>query len=489
MSYINEDIDFEIEDESFEESEEDENRDLFEIKWTREHELLIKISDILDNDIEISFDDLRNKIFKLIHDKYPYIYSEDISKMPETFIDLLKHLESPICSTDELEDYLYSEDKYIKSAVASNINCTSEMLDDLYSSDYDCDAHFSIASNPNCSNKTINGINNDESTLGRIGLALNVNVNEDAFNNLQYVNSRYRKLLLKNPKCSLKVFEESAEDSRFLPYILINNNCPDYIKCYAIENSLMQFDADSIEFINKKVINGCLSQTIIDFIAESNLKNLLSVECNNYINTHKTNNGVNYNELFKGVFVSKEYPKNTIDFESLSGQYKYSEHYNEGYGFQGNIRYVFDFYGDDGLKVYSQIREFGTNEVAFGEAPLTTTSGIEYWAFKKLIENGIAVKTNKTYRNCGDNYNHDIYCFDEYDYNGYKIGISKNCAKRIEPIYWKLDFDGFNCTSNLYYRLANKSEHENIPKYISEDLKYVAPGHRVEDGVQLKLKL
>ncbi len=81
MSYRDEDIDFEIDDdlliksEETELTEEDEEWDLLEVRWEREDELLNEVSDILDENIEISFDDLRKRIFKLIHDKYPYIYS------------------------------------------------------------------------------------------------------------------------------------------------------------------------------------------------------------------------------------------------------------------------------------------------------------------------------------------------------------------------------------------------------------------------------
>ncbi len=494
MSYRDEDIDFEIDDdlliksEETELTEEDEEWDLLEVRWEREDELLNEVSDILDENIEISFDDLRKRIFKLIHDKYPYIYSQDI-KMSDFYINILKRLESPDCTTDELKEYLDSQDKYIKSAVAFNTNCTSEMLDEIYSLDLDCEAHFSIASNPNCSDKTINSINADESTLGRIGIALNSNVNEHAFNRLQYVNDTYRRLLLKNPKCSLEVLEETAKDPDYLPYILMNNNCPDYIKCYAIENCLNSLDIDVIELINEKVINGCFSQTIIDFLADREIRCTLSPECCEYLDMHKSSNVMDYNELFKDMFVAKDYPTNTIDFGSLSGQYEYSENYIEGYGMIGNVRYAFDFYGDDGIKVYNQIRELGTNEVAFGEAPLSPISGIEYWALRNLIEKGYAVKTGKTYRNAIENYSHDIYVFDEYDYNGYKFGLSGNCMRKIEPVYWKLDFDCFNCKDMLFYKLARKEEREDIPKYLSEDLEYVAPGHRVEDGVQLKLKL
>ncbi len=480
------DIDFEIEDV---ESEDDENMESLNTKWEREDELIEEISKILDENIDISFEKLCKRICKLIHDKYPYLYSEDINNKSKTFINILKYLESSMCSSDELREYLDSDDKYIRCAIAANSNCTADMLDELYNLDFDGDSHFAIALNPNCSDKTINSINEDESTLGRIGIALNLNCNERASERLQNVNSTYAKLLLKNPKCSLKVFESSAEISYYVPYVLINDSCPDYIKCYAIECCLNSKDINSIDFINMKIISGSLSQTVIDFLANSKLRSRLSVESNEYINANKTNSGINYNELFNGLFVAKDYPANTLDFSELSGRYDYSEHYEEYHGLVGNVRYIFNYFGNDGSKVFSRIRELGTNVVAFGEAPLSPASNIEKWAFNKLIEEGIAVKTDNTYRNVVDDYNHELYTFNEYDYNGYKMAISKKSIRRVEPVYWKLGFDSFTCISNLYAKRAPKVEHKMIPMYLSEDLKYVAPGPREKKESQQKLQL
>ncbi len=479
----------EDDDEEESEGEEDKEWELLNIKWQREEDLVNEIGE-LSFDEETDIDELRNIITKLVREKYAYLYSEDMNNKPKTFISLIKYLESPERSVEELMEYLDVNDKYVRNAIASNAKCNSEMLAEL--KNRDDDSSYFIANNPNCSRETLADINEYESTLGRIAVALNPNASEKTLINLSNVNSTYCKLVLKNPSCTEKVFETIICNHihyypYLSPYVLVHKNCPDYLKCYLIDRFINE-DEDLVSYLNTKIREGMFSQIVIDFLANSDIKDRLNEKTKEYIELNKSGNKNIYEELFKDILVGKEYPKNTLNFKALNGHYEYSEEYKNYYGVVGKPIFVFDYFGDSGLTVISRIRELGTNNVVFGESPISLLTDVEWWAFKKAMERGLATKTGNTYRNILGYFN-TLYTYDEYDYNGFKVGVAEGSSRKIEPLTWELGFNYFVCKSELYdVKNCPKELAESIPSFLEEDLINVEPQSMEEDG-QLKLKL
>lgn len=493
MSYYDNPDDYYSYEDDYESDDEEldsEEWELLNNRWERESELAIEIGRIPFNE-ETDVDELRFKISKLVHEKYPKLFSEDISDRSQTFINLLKYLESPECSVEELREYLDNDDKYIRNAIAYNINCDEEMLEELRKMDQDAIYSFSIANNKNCSPETLAAINSDEIILGRIAMALNPKTPESVLKRLTYIDNIYKRLVSKNPSCNDTVYEELIDDLKYYsflaPYILISNNCSDYLKCYLIDKYITE-NEDLINYLDNKINTGLFSQLVIDFIANSEFRNLLSQETNNYLDLNKSNNKNIYEELFKDLLTGKEYPKNTLNFELLNGHYNYLQEYKQFSGLVGIPEYEYDYYGDDGLTVMSRIRELGTREVAFGESPISLLSHVEWWAFKKAMDSGLAIKTGKTYRNI-IGYKKKLYEFDEYDYNGFKVGVAEDACLKIEPVIWKLEFNKFVCMSKLYsVDFCPKELVKLIPTFLSEDLVNVDNQCMEEDNKKL-LKL
>ena len=465
--FYDDDYDFDIDYDDYNiiADDDDENWVASDINFSVDDEIIDEIYEIL-LDYEIEFDILRKNILTLVHNRFPDIYYDDISKKSENYINLLKYLESPECTLEELKKYIDSNDKYIKSAVAYNSNITEELITNLFNNDRNEYTYFSLSINNKCPSNIMGEINYSEHTLGRIGIAINPAASDKVLYSLLHKSHAINKLILKNPNCSVEIMKELA-DAYYAPYIVIHKNCPDYLICYLFEVCAKDRYIDSMNFLDKKIKEGFFSQTVIDYLSRSIVRQKLSGESNAYIDATSSNKPFDYVKLLDNIFVQDEKPINIIDFNQLSGHYAVDEiSYNKN-----DIKYVFDYFGDDGLYVINKIRDFNSFEVSFAEAPIEKLTNLEIWALSILLINNLLEKTGKIYRNV-DGYNPTLREYEEYSYNGCKFGISNDQqVKRIKPLVWKLENNSFKCLSNIYKsdKSIDKDILKQIPKFLEED--------------------